>query len=114
MIHRVPRAHMFVRIAVLVCAFAPLSFIVRELNAQAAYRPPGLPDWAFNVPDKIQPTAVRPAGIVRAPPAARKSTMPPRSPGMRLRRTGSPTNTPRRRDQSEAIRGSPWRAARAI
>src|SRR5205814_1233236 len=39
--------------------FAPLSFIVRELNAQAALTvPPGLPDWAFNVPDKIQPTAV--------------------------------------------------------
>ena len=49
------------------CALAPL-LIARELNAQAALTvPAGLPDWAFNIPDKIQPTAVRPEGIVRAP-----------------------------------------------
>ena len=66
MIRRIPRANTFVRIAVLVCAFAPLSLIVRELNAQAALTvPAGLPDWAFNIPDKIQPTAVRPEGIVQ-------------------------------------------------
>src|ERR1700720_4074442 len=64
---------MYVRIAVLVCAFAPLSLIVRELNAQAALTvPAGLPDWAFNIPDKIQPSAVRPEGIVRAPGSAKE------------------------------------------
>ena len=73
MIHRIPRANMFVRIAVLVCAFAPLSLIVRELNAQAALTlPAGLPDWAFNIPDKIQPSAVRPEGIVKAPGSAKE------------------------------------------
>src|SRR5882672_4440159 len=41
----------WVRIAVLVCALAPLSLAVRELNAQAALTvPAGLPDWAFNIP----------------------------------------------------------------
>jgi len=58
---------MSVRIAVLVCALAPL-LIARELNAQAELTvPEGLPDWAFNIPDKIQPTAVKPEGIVRVP-----------------------------------------------
>jgi len=72
-IRRIPRANTFVRIAVLVCAFAPLSHIVRELNAQAALTvPAGLPDWAFNIPDKIQPTAVRPEGIVKAPGSAKE------------------------------------------
>ena len=61
-----------VRIAVLVCAFAPLSPI-RELNAQAALTvPAGLPDWAFNIPDRIQPAAVRPEGSVRAPGSAKE------------------------------------------
>jgi cytochrome c553 len=61
-----------VRIAVLVCALAPL-LVARELNAQAALTvPAGLPDWAFNIPDKIQPSAVRPEGIVRAPGSAKE------------------------------------------
>jgi cytochrome c553 len=72
-IRRIPRASTFVRIAVLVCACAPLSLIVRDLDAQAALTvPAGLPDWAFNVPDKIQPTAVRPEGIVKAPGSAKE------------------------------------------
>src|SRR6188768_565885 len=63
----------FVRIAVVACVLAPLSLIVRTLNAQDALTvPPGLPDWAFNVPDKIQPTAVRPEGIVKAPGSAKE------------------------------------------
>jgi len=67
-IRRIPRANTFVRIAVLVCAFAPLSRIVRELNAQAALTvPAGLPDRAFNIPDKIQPTAVRGSIFRRRP-----------------------------------------------
>jgi len=61
-----------VRIAVLASAFAPLALIV-GLNAQAPLAvPAGLPDWAFNVPDKIQPAAVRPDGIVKAPGSAKE------------------------------------------
>jgi cytochrome c553 len=61
------RTNMSVRIAVLVCALAPL-LIARDLNAQEVLTvPEGLPDWAFNIPDKIQPSAVRPEGIVRVP-----------------------------------------------
>jgi cytochrome c553 len=61
------RKNTSVRIAVLVCAFAPL-LMVREPSAQEALKvPDGLPDWAFNIPDKIQPSAVKPEGIIRAP-----------------------------------------------
>jgi cytochrome c553 len=71
-IRRTLRTNTSVRIAVLVCALAPL-LVVRELNAQAALTvPEGLPDWAFNIPDKIQPTAIRPEGIVRAPGSAKE------------------------------------------
>jgi cytochrome c553 len=59
-------------VAVLVCALASL-LMVRELNAQEALAvPPGLPDWAFNIPDKVQPSAVRPQGIVRAAGSAKE------------------------------------------
>ena len=72
MIRRILRTSISVRIAVLVCALAPL-LIARELNAQAALTvPAGLPDWAFNIPDKVQPSAVRPEGIVRAPGSAKE------------------------------------------
>ncbi len=72
MIYRVLRANTSVRIAILVCALAPL-LIARELNAQAELTvPAGLPDWTFNIPDKIQPTAVRPEGIVRVPGSAKE------------------------------------------
>jgi cytochrome c553 len=71
-IRRFLRASPSVRIAVLVCAFAPL-LGVRELDAQTALTvPAGLPDWAFNIPDKVQPTAVQPKGIVRAPGSAQE------------------------------------------
>jgi hypothetical protein len=55
-----------------VCALAsPL--MVRVLHAQEALTvPPGLPDWAFNIPDKVQPSAVKPEGIVRAPGSAKE------------------------------------------
>ena len=57
-------------IGVLVCALAPL-LNAQEINAQEPLTvPAGLPDWAFNIPDKVQPTAVRPQGIVRAPGSA--------------------------------------------
>ncbi len=59
-------------IAALVCGFVPL-LVARELSAQAALLvPAGLPDWAFNIPDKVQPTAVRPEGIITAPGSAKK------------------------------------------
>ena len=59
-------------ITVLVCGLAPL-LIARELTAQAALTvPAGLPDWAFNIPDKIQPAAVRPEGVIRAPGSAKE------------------------------------------
>jgi len=71
-IRRILRTNTSVRISVLVCALAPL-LIVRELTAQAALTvPAGLPDWAFNIPDKIQPTAVRVEGIVKAPGSAKE------------------------------------------
>jgi cytochrome c553 len=61
------RTNTSVRITVLMCALAPL-LMARGLNAQEALTvPAGLPDWAFNIPDKVQPSAVRPQGIVRAP-----------------------------------------------
>jgi cytochrome c553 len=34
--------------------------------------PAGLPDWAFNISDKIQPSAVRPEGVVRANGSAKE------------------------------------------
>ena len=72
MIRRILRAGTCVRIAVLVCGLAPL-LIVREANAQAELTvPAGLPDWAFNIPDKIQPSAVKPEGIVRARGSAKE------------------------------------------
>jgi len=47
--------------------------MVQEVNAQAELTvPAGLPDWTFNIPDKIQPSAVRPEGIVRAPGSPRE------------------------------------------
>ena len=36
-----------------------------DVNAQAELTvPAGLPDWAFNVPDKVQPTAVKVEGTI--------------------------------------------------
>jgi cytochrome c553 len=72
-IRRIPRASAFVRIAFVVIALAGLSLMARKLDAQAALTvPAGLPDWAFNIPDKIQPTAVRPEGTVKAPGSAKE------------------------------------------
>jgi len=66
------RRSIFVSAAVAVCALAPL-LAVREVNAQAALAvPAGLPDWAFNIPDKVQPAAVRPEGIIKVPGSAKE------------------------------------------
>jgi cytochrome c553 len=71
-IRRNLRTNTSARIAILVCALAQL-LMVRELYAQQALTvPAGLPDWAFNIPDKVQPTAVRLEGIVRAPGSAKE------------------------------------------
>jgi cytochrome c553 len=44
-----------------------------EVRAQEPLTvPPGLPDWTFNIPGKIQPSAVRPEGIVRVPGSAKE------------------------------------------
>lgn len=70
MIGRILKTNISLRIAALLCALAPL-FIAPELEAQAELTvPAGLPDWAFNIPDKIQPSAVKVEGIVRAPGSA--------------------------------------------
>src|ERR1700694_4715343 len=48
-----------------------------SLYAQASITvPAGLPDWAFNVPDKVQPASVRPEGIVRAQGSRREYDAP--------------------------------------
>jgi cytochrome c553 len=71
-IRRILRLAPSVRIAALACAFAPLP-IASGLRAQEALTvPAGLPGWAFNIPDKVQPTAFRPEGIVKAPGSARE------------------------------------------
>ena len=68
----ISRSNTSVCIAVIVGALASL-LVVREASAQEPLtRPAGLPDWAFNIPDKEQPSAVRPEGIVRAPGSARE------------------------------------------
>src|SRR3954470_13859218 len=42
------------------------------LMGQPITVPAGLPAWTFNVPDTIQPAAVRPEGIVRAKGSAKQ------------------------------------------
>jgi len=55
---------------VLTCALAA-AFTAPSLTAQAPLAvPDGLPAWAFNIPDTIQPPGVRPEGTVRAPGSA--------------------------------------------
>jgi len=72
MILRIIRPCISVSIAILACALDSL-LIARHLNAQAALAvPAGLPDWTFNIPDKVQPSAVRPEGIIRAPGSAKE------------------------------------------
>jgi cytochrome c553 len=60
-----------VRIAALVCAIAPL--VAVAVSAQEVLTvPEGLPEWAFNVPDKEQPWAVKVEGVVKARGSARE------------------------------------------
>jgi cytochrome c553 len=70
-IRRILRINTFACVAVFICAVA--SLLTGHPSAQEALTvPPGLPDWAFNIPDKVQPTAVRPQGVVRAPGSAKE------------------------------------------
>jgi cytochrome c553 len=70
-IRRILQTATSVRIAVLACAVAPL--LIACASAQEALKiPDGLPDWAFNIPDKVQPTAFRPEGVVKAPGSAKE------------------------------------------
>jgi cytochrome c553 len=67
-IHRI----MATKLAALACAFASL-LVAQEMKAQEPLKvPPGLPDWTFNIPDKVQPTAVRPQGVVRSRGSAKE------------------------------------------
>ena len=66
MIHSIVRSIRLPGACLLGCVFA------QALVAQTLSVPSGLPDWAFNVPDKIQPSAARPDGIVRANGSARE------------------------------------------
>jgi cytochrome c553 len=68
----IPRTNMSARIAVLACAFAALLTVPKLQAQQTLTVPEGLPDWTFNIPDKVQPSAVRVEGIVRAPGSARE------------------------------------------
>ena len=75
MIRRALRSNTSIRVAALVCALAPL-LMGPEVRAQEPLTvPAGLPDWTFNIPDKIQPSAVRPEGVVRAPGRAVETEM---------------------------------------
>ena len=73
--------------------------------------PEGLPEWAFNIPDPVQPPTPPIAGIVRVPGSAREydaaaiagNTIPP---------TGSRRSIRRRRESWRVRRRT--RAARAI
>ena len=72
MIRRRLRTATSVSIAVSACLAASL-LTGRVVNAQAQLSvPAGLPDWAFNIPDKVQPSAVRAEGVVKVPGSAKE------------------------------------------
>ena len=66
------RPHTSIRISLLICGFVWL-VAAKGLLAQAVLAvPAGLPDWTFNIPDKVQPTAVKVEGVVKAPGSAKE------------------------------------------
>ncbi len=72
MIHQILRSNTSVRIAALACAFAPF-LMAQAISAQEALKvTEGLPDWLFNIPDKVQPSAVKVEGIIKAPGSAKE------------------------------------------
>ena len=61
-----------VRAVALVCALSPV-LMVRDVDAQAELTvPAGLPNWAFNIPDKVQLSAVKIEGTIRAPGSSKE------------------------------------------
>jgi hypothetical protein len=63
---------------------AVLTVAAAAQNPTPTTIPNGLPEWAFNIPDKVQPPEPKVPAVVRAPATP-------------TRRTGSLTNTRRRR-----------------
>jgi cytochrome c553 len=43
------------------------AFICTAQNNNPTTIPNGLPSWAYNIPDKVQPPTVEPSGMIRAP-----------------------------------------------
>jgi cytochrome c553 len=70
-IRRIFRSDTSVRIAILAGALAPL-VMMPKLGAQELKVPDGLPDWAFNIPDPVQPSAVKVEGVIKAPGSAKE------------------------------------------
>src|SRR5262249_60806618 len=66
-IRRIPRTNKSVRIALLLCALAPLLMVGESIAQEGLKVPEVLPDWAFTEPDKVRPTAARAEGIGTAP-----------------------------------------------
>jgi cytochrome c553 len=61
-----------IRIAALLCALSPVA-MVQDAIAQAELTvPAGLPDWTFNIPDKVQPSAVKVEGTIKTPGSSRE------------------------------------------
>jgi cytochrome c553 len=62
-----------IRIAAFACALAPLLMAQQARAQQAELKvPDGLPDWAFNIPDKVQPSAVKVEGIIKVPGSSKE------------------------------------------
>src|SRR5512146_1388294 len=59
------------RFIALACVLAPFVLESEASAQQELTIPAGLPDWAFNIPDKVQPSAVKVEGIVKAPGSAK-------------------------------------------
>src|SRR4051795_6997602 len=66
MVRPIVRSTMSPGAALLALVLAP------GLMGQTLSVPAGLPAWAFNIPDKAQPSAVRPQGTVRAGGSAKE------------------------------------------
>ena len=66
------RNYISLNVAAALCALAPV-LMVRDADAQAALSvPAGLPDWTFNIPDKVQPAAVKVEGVIKAPGSSKE------------------------------------------
>lgn len=66
------KANMPVRVAALLCALSPVLMVSGAVAQAELTVPAGLPDWTFNIPDKVQPSAVKVEGTIRAPGSSRE------------------------------------------